>query len=135
MSLILIRKALEKKLATLTPALVTAYENAPYTPVTGTPYQRINLLPNTPDNSTMGTVLYFERGLFQITVCYPAGTGPNAAETQAQAIRALFKRGASMSESAITVIVTNTPRVSPAMIDGDRYCIPITVQWQSQIST
>ena len=135
MSLILIRKALEKKLATLTPTIATAYENAPYTPVTGTPYQRINLMPNTPDNSTMGTAIYFERGLFQVMLCYPAGTGPNAAETRAQLIRAHFKRATSMTESSVTVLVTDTPRVSTAMIDGDRYCIPITVHWQAQIST
>ena len=135
MSLPIIRKALEKKLAALTPAIATSFENAGYTPVTGTPYQRVNLLPNTPDNSIQGSASYFERGIFQVMLCYPIGTGPAAAETQAQLTRAHFKRGTSMVESGVTVVVMDTPRVSPAMIDEDRYCIPLSVPWQAQIST
>ncbi len=135
MSIPIIRKALEKKLAALIPAIATAFENAPFTPTAGTPYQRVNLLPNTPDNGTMGSAMYIEVGLFQVTLCYPMGVGPAAAETQAQAVRNHFKRSTSMTESSVTVLVTNTPRVSPAMIDGDRYCIPITVPWQAQVNT
>lgn len=135
MSLAIIRRALEKRLATLSPALETAFENAPYTPTPGTPFQRVNLLPNTPDNSIQGATTYFERGLFQITLCYAIGTGPAATEAQAQLTRAHFKRGTTMVESGVTVIITDTPRVSPALIDGDRYTIPISIAWQAQIST
>ncbi|MDU9711627.1 phage tail terminator-like protein, partial [Helicobacter pylori] len=78
---------------------------------------------------------YFEVGLFQITLCYPINTGPAAAEAQAQLTRAHFKRGVSMVHSGITVVVMDTPRVAPALIDGDRFCIPLTVPFQAQIST
>lgn len=135
MSITLIRKALEKRLAALAPALATAFENSAYIPTPGTPYQRVNLLPNVPDNSIAGTAVYIERGLLQITLCYAIGTGPGAAEAQAQLIRAHFKRGTSMTESGVTVIVTDSPRVSPSLIDGDRYCIPVSVPWQAQIAT
>lgn len=135
MSLVLIRRALEKKLALLTPALATAFENAVYSPVTGTPYQKVNLLPATPDNSTMGSLTYMERGIFQVTLCYPVGVGPAAAETQAQLLRAHFKRGTSLAESGVTVIVTDTPRAAPALIEGDRHTIPISIAWQCQITT
>lgn len=135
MSQPLIRKALEKRLAAMTPAVSTAYENATFTPVTGTPYQRANLLPNTPDNSTQGAGMYFERGLFQVTLCYPQGTGPAAAEARAQLVREWFKRGTSLSEGGITVHVTDTPRIAPALIDGDRYCIAVSIAYQAQIET
>lgn len=135
MSLILVRKALEKRLATLSPALATAYENASFTPVAGAAYQRVNLLPNTPDNSTQGASLYFERGLFQVTVCAPGGTGPAAADAQAQAIRNHFKRGTSLVESGITVNITDTPRQSPGYIDGDRWAVPVSIPFQAQINT
>lgn len=135
MSLQIVRRAIEKRLATLSPNISTAFENAPFTPVAATPYQRLNLLPNTPDNSIQGAGSYFERGLFQITLAYPNGTGPAASEAQAQLIRAHFRRGTSMLESGVTVIVTDTPRVSPAMIDGDRYTTPISIPYQAQITT
>ena len=94
----------------------------------------MNLLPNTPDNSIQGSSTYFETGLFQVTLRYPIGTGPAAAEIQAQLTRNHFKRGTTMINSGVTVIVTDTPRVSPAMIDGDRFCIPVTVPFQAQIT-
>ena len=130
-----IRKALEKRLALLAPSVATAFENEPFTPVTGTMYQRVNLMPNTPDNSTQGAAVYLERGIFQVTVCAMTGTGPAIAEAQAQAIRTHFKRGISMSEGGVQVTVTDTPRIAPALIDGDRYCIPGSVPYQAWIRT
>jgi len=135
MSIPIVRKALELRLEALAPAIATAFENAAFTPVSGTPFQRVNLLPNTPDNSIQGSSAYFEVGLFQVTLCYPIGTGPTAAETQAQLIRSHFKRGSSMLNSGVTVVVTDTPKVSSGMIEGDRFCIPVSIPWQAQIST
>lgn len=135
MSIPIIRKALELHLAALAPGIATAFENVAFTPITGTPYQRVKLLPNTPDNSIQGSSTYFERGLFQVTLCYPIDTGPAASDAQAQLTRTHFKRGATMLNSDITVIVMETPRVSPAMDDDDRYCIAVTVPWQAQITT
>ena len=43
MSLSIIRKALEQRLAALAPAIATAYENAPFVPAVGTPYQRVSM--------------------------------------------------------------------------------------------
>lgn len=134
MSLEIIRKALEKRLATLTPVIAIAYENAAFTPSFGVPYLRVNLLPNTPDNSIMGQATYFERGIFQVTACYPLNAGTANAGDKAQAIRNHFKRGVTMVESGVTVIVTNTPKVAPALIDGDRYSVPISIEYQAQIS-
>ena len=134
MSLATVRIALEKKLATLTPAVSIAYENTAFTPVAGTPYLKVNLLPNTPNNDTMGQAVYFERGIFQVTACYPLNAGTAAAGLKAQAIRNHFKRGVTMVESGITVIVMKTPNIAPALVDADRYSIPISIEYQAQIS-
>lgn len=135
MSLSTIRKALEQRLAAMSPALATAYENAVFTPVQGTAYQRVNLLPATPDNSIQGSGGYFERGIFQVTLCYPIGVGPATIEDRAQLVRAQFKRGTTMVQGAVAVLVIDTPSVSPAFIDGDRYCIPVSVPFQAQVIT
>lgn len=135
MSLQIIRKALEKRLAALSPAMATAYENVEFTPVVGTPHQKAELLPAEPGNEVMGSATYFERGIFQVTLCYPKGTGPAAAEARAQLIRAHFKRGTTMIESGVSVIVTSTPKQHPAQPDNERYNIPISVYYQAQIIT
>jgi hypothetical protein len=51
MSLAQVRAALETALNSISPAIDTAWENAPYTPVDGTPYQQATLLRAQPDNS------------------------------------------------------------------------------------
>lgn len=129
-----IRAALESHLAAITPVMPVAYENVTFNPVVGVAYMRANLLPNTPDNRVMGAVTYFERGLFQATICAPAGTGPGAADKQAQAVRSQFKRGVSLTSSGLTVNVTDTPKQSPGYVDGDRWCVPVSIAWQCQIS-
>lgn len=135
MSLEYVRRALEQRLDALIPALATAHENEVYTPTPGTPYQRINLLPNIPDNSIMGARTYFERGIFQVTLCYPVGVGPATIDARAQALRAHFKRGNSMLESGVMVLVTDTPRISGGFSDKDRWCVPVSVSFQAQITT
>ena len=135
MSLPLIRAALEKKLALLSPALVTSYENVPFNSVSGIPYQRVNLMLATPDNSMIGGFMYREMGIFQVSLCYPLSTGPANAEAKAQALRLHFRRGTSLIEGTLTINIISTPRVSPAMVDIDRYVIPVSIPWQCDITT
>jgi hypothetical protein len=135
MSLPLIRAALEQHLAAMTPALSTAYENVQFSSTGGVPYQRVNLMTARPDNSTMGALLYRELGIFQVSLCYPLNSGPAAAEARAQLIRVQFKRGTTLTNGAITVNVTETPAISNAMVDTDRYVIPVSIPWQSYVMT
>lgn len=135
MSEVLIRKALEKRLNGMTPALATAWENASFTPVTGTPYQRVNLLPATPDNPTIGGNYYLAQGIFQVTLCYPKGGGPSLSAARAEMVKSRFQRALSMTESGVTVTITRTPAIMPAFIDDDRYCIPISIRYHAHINS
>ena len=133
MTISLIRSALETRLLSITPAMSTALENVPFTPASGVPYQRSNLLPNTPDDGQMASSVYFEKGIFQVMICFPIGTGPGAAEARAQLVKNAFKRGTTLVQSGVTVIIMNQPSVASAMIEEDRFCIPISVRYQSQL--
>lgn len=134
MTIAKIRAALEMRLGTVTPVMATAFENKTYLPVAGVPYQRAYLLPNTPNDSQIGSQTHLERGIFQVTICYPMGSGSAACETRAQLVKDAFKRGTSMVEGGVTVIIMNAPSVSSAMIDGDRFCIPISMRYQCQVT-
>lgn len=129
MSLAEVRIALESKLNAITPALATEWENVPYIPVTGTPYQKVWLLPAEPDNPTMGDDFYREQGVFQITLMYPLQIGPAAAIARAELIRTAFKRGTSMTSGAVTVIVNKTPEIGIARVDNDRWAVPVKARW------
>jgi len=133
MSLLYIRQALEGKLAEMTPALATAYENKSYTPVEGIPYQRVTLLPAIPDNTTKGDGHYREQGIFQISLLYPIKTGPSAATTRAIAIQVAFKRGTSITVGGIMVRINKTPAIWPGYNEGDRWHLPVKIPYFAEI--
>lgn len=139
MSQLLIRQALEQHLAAMPGALPTAYTNTAFAPVPGQAYQRCTLLPSEPDNSAQGTGMFFEIGTLQVTLCYPLGAGPAAAELMAQQLRAHFRRGTTLAAGtgplALQVLVIRTPAVAPALLEPDRYCVPVSVRYQAQVHT
>jgi hypothetical protein len=132
MSAVLIRSALEVALAAMSPALATAYENAPYAPVVGTPYQRVTMLLAQPANDEFGPV-YREDGFLQVDLAYPLDTGPAAATTRAELIRSTFTRGASFTASGVTVHINRTPEIMPGRVEEDRFVIPVRIPFYAHI--
>jgi hypothetical protein len=131
MSIIKVRSALETAVNAMTPSLATAWENTPYTPVTGTPYQWVSILFAEPDNTEIGRQ-YKEQGYMQIKLLYPVGTGSNAANTRADLIRTTFYRGSSFFNGGVTVIVKNTPSIVNGYNEDDRYCLTVKVPFFTQ---
>ncbi|MFZ3286544.1 MAG: phage tail terminator-like protein [Telluria sp.] len=134
MSIAKVRMAMEKRLATMSPALATAYENVTFSPVVGTPYQRINMLQAAPADLVKGRTLTELSGLMQVTLFYPQGTGPAAAEARAELIKAHFKPPMTLTEGAVNVHVNNTARVATGFPDGDRYAVPVSIPWIAYIT-
>jgi hypothetical protein len=133
MSIAKISAAFEKKLATIASNLDTAFENVPFTPVDGTPFQRVRLLPSMPENPTLGDGYYREVGYFEIILFYPLNKGRGSAQTKAEAIKAHFYRGLAMTESGLTVKVMRTPMVGVAMQDDKHYIVPVSINYYAEI--
>jgi len=132
MSLTAIRAALETTLNAISPALTTIWENTEGTPVNGTAYQRVFLLPGPPLNLEIGPS-YTEQGYLQVSLYYPLGTGPAAATARAEAIRAAFKFASTHTASGVKVLVTATPEIGPARTEDDLYFLPVRVRFEAQI--
>jgi hypothetical protein len=134
MSITAIKAALESKLNELTPALATAWEGVRFTPVTGTPYQQVNLLPTYTSNPSIGDGHYREHGIFQVTLCYPsANVGTKTATQRADLLCTHFKRGTTLTNSGITLTIHKTPSKAQCTIDGDRIRLPVSIYWRSDI--
>lgn len=130
MSISAIRSTLESALDGMTPAIQTAWQNVPFTPVTGTPYQRASLLLAEPDNEEKGAS-FQEQGFLQVDLCYPQSVGANTAEARAELLRTTFKRGTSLANG---ILISHTPEVKPAYNDGDRFVIPVRIRFHTYIS-
>lgn len=128
MSLDLVRQVLETRLATLLPALPTAWENTDLSPTVSAPYQAVTLLPAQPSNPVYGPG-YVEQGLLQVTLCYPINAGSGAAAARAESIRALFPRGLALPKGGVTTQVSDTPEIMQGAIVENVYQLPVRVRW------
>jgi hypothetical protein len=128
MSVVKVRAALETAVNTMTPGLQTAYENAPFKPTIGTPYQRCNILFAEPGNQEFGAN-YQELGFMQLTLFYPIETGAGAANARAELIRQTFRRGNSFQNGGLSVVIDKTPEVKPGANDGSFYVLPVRVRF------
>jgi len=126
-------QALETQLATVAPSMPTASENVAFTATPGAPYQRVDLMPATTVNPTLGDTMSRASGIFQVMLCYPAGTGSGAARKQADLVCAAFPRGGSYTILGTTVQIDSTPTVGAGIIDGDRYCLPVRVRYFANV--
>lgn len=134
MSLVLVRSALEVALAAMSPSLPTAYENRPYTPVNGTAYQRVHLMPADPLSMEMSQRLHREQGFLQVTLCYPLGGGSGAAAARAELIRSTFYAGRTFTSGSINVTIDGTPSVLPADTEADFFILPVRIRFYSHVT-
>jgi len=90
-----IKKLMEKRLNTVTPAIAVVFENMAYVPVLGTPYARCFFLPAPTGNPSYGgpPALKREVGVMQVSLNYPPNAGAQNALAQAKLIRDQFARG------------------------------------------
>lgn len=118
MSITAIRASLEAALGAIAPPITTAWEDVAFSPVSGTPYQSMALVFSDPENGDSGST-YRQGGVMHVTLRYPTGTGPTAAEDRAAAIRDAFPRGRTLSSGAIRTMIEATPAIVSAPTEGE----------------
>ncbi len=133
MSQLQVRIALETQLASITPAIDTVFEDMPYVPQAGKPYQRVHLLPVDPANPCIGGGFHRLQGIFQVMLCYPAGLGAGVSASRAEQIQAAFQVGGSVSAGGVVVTIASTPHIAAGVPDGDRFCVPVRVRYFANI--
>lgn len=127
-----IRKAFEKRLITMPEGLgsaKTAFENVPFTPIEGEPYQMSKLVPVEAENPTLGDDYHREVGFYQVVLSYPKGKGVGAITTMADKIKSYFKRGTTLTEGTDKVIVEATPSVSSVYITDTRAELVVRIRY------
>lgn len=132
MSYSIIRNALEIRLAELDIDIVTAWENVSLVPPNEM-YQRAYLLPAGTNNPDFGNGLSRETGILQVSVVAPQGTGPSDCIAQAELIRTWFPRGLSLVNSGLTVIISKTPSIAPAIYEEKNYVIPVSIPFYCDV--
>jgi hypothetical protein len=129
MSVVAIRAALETQLNSIAPAIATAWQNVAFAPPpVATPYQEVHVLFADPENPEMSAG-YREIGYMQVKLKYEIEKGSAAANARAILVRNAFLRGRSFVNSGVTVTVSKTPTIEGGSVDGDRWVVPVKIQF------
>lgn len=92
-------------------ANLTAWYNVSFVPVNDVPYQKVDVLFARPQNPSYGVDLTREIGFMQVSLYYPKNRGDYDMGMRAEAIRKVFKRGATFVKDGIQVNISGTPEV------------------------
>lgn len=131
MTVATIRAALESRLNGMTPTLATAWENVPYSPTTGTPWQQVNLLVNTPVDHAINFDVGEQRGILQVVLYYPEGVGSATAAARAQAVATRFAPPQTLTSGGTKVEILSTAHIGTARAVDEWYAIPVSIPWRS----
>jgi len=97
----------------------TAYENSKFSPVEGTPWARLTILPSQPEIMTLGPSGEDEHlGILQIDLYYPTDEGNSPVLTMADSIRTAYKAGTSLSYNGQSVVILNCGRSGGELENG-----------------
>lgn len=114
-------------------AQLTAWENVAFATNNPLPFQKIILMPATPENPTMGDGFYREVGMIQITLVWPGGLGTKAVTDRAGLIKSTFARGSTFEADGITVRVLRTPAILTGSVVDNSFLLPVRIQYQADI--
>lgn len=135
MSQKVIRAIYEARLATWaaarSPALSVAYENQPFTPVTGATYLKASLLPAPAGSDDLAGAHRRYGGVFQVSVYAPINVGSGAANGIADELAALFVLNARLTSGAVTVQQVSPATVAPALQIENHYVIPVSFAYRA----
>lgn len=129
----LVRKGFETALkawaAAQTPAIPIAWENVAFSPPEGR-YIRAFVLPADTGSIDLAGAHRVYAGVFQITLCLPAGTGPGQAETLLAALDALFPVATPLIAGGLRIFFSPPSAAAPLPEPG-RYVVPVSIRYRA----
>lgn len=131
MSILKICALLETKLQALSPQLPTVFENQEFTPTAGVVYQRVDHLINTPRDLAITLDILEWRGILQVMVCAPLGTGRGGAQARAQLIVDHFEPAQTLAGTGVRIELLKTPAIARGFESADRWCVPVSISWSA----
>lgn len=120
------KKAIRKRLLTLTPNYPTAYEGISFI-APDSIYQRLQFLISSPTDPVFGKGYYRENIEVQIFVVDLLDNGTTPAEIRAEQIRDWFHKGLTLTEDGIRMHILRTPQISSATVVADRIIVPVLI--------
>lgn len=133
MSDALIRAAFESRVAAWaaaqSPAIPVSYQNVAFTPPAGR-YLRAWVLPAPTQSQTLNGEHRARRGVFQVDLNLPIGTGPAAANALCASLDAAFPLSAPMTQGGTKVFLLSPMSQGPSLESPTHYTVPVSCEYR-----
>jgi hypothetical protein len=132
MAIIEIKRAAERKLSALTPAISTAWEGVSFDPPAGL-YQRVQFTIQSPDDPVLGVGFHRERMTMQVFIVGAANKGTSEVIARAELIRLHFAKGLTLQEGNVKIHVLRTPQIAGTSIASERVVCPVLIELIAEV--
>lgn len=129
-----VKRAAERHLSQISPAVPTAYEGVSFTPPSTGVHQLVQLVIKTPDDPVLGTGFHRENVEFQVFVVGNANKGTAEILARAELIREQFKKGTVLQEGTVRIHVLKTPRLAGVIpAEDSRIVCPVMIELTAEV--
>lgn len=128
-----IRRALEIHLAAAPTDLPTVFQNAGFEPVQGQPYQECYVMPARGRINGLRQKSALHLGIFQVNLCYPAGSGTGDVDARADMLIEHFRPADTVLDFGGTKVRFRGFGTKAAPIPGrpGLYVVPVSFTYES----
>lgn len=132
MAIIEVKRAAERHLNILTPAIPTAWEGVSFNPPEEL-YQRVQFSVQRPTDPVLGKGFYRENITMQIFIVGATNKGTAEVINRAELIRNHFSKGLTLLEGGIRIHVLRTPQVAGNSAASDRVICPVLIELVAEV--
>ena len=123
--------AIADRLDDMSGGWAVAYPNVEYTPVAGTSYLQLDILPALTEQAELGTAGQNSNlGIAQITIHYSGANGWGKIYDKADQIAEWFKRGTKLVNGGITVTIESV-QIGPMLNDEGWLNFPVSINYRA----
>ena len=133
MAIIQVKRAAERHLSLLSPAVATAYEGVSFNPPAAAMYQRVQFIIRPPQDPVLGTGFHREILSMQVFIAGLTNKGTAEAIARAELVRDHFKKGTVFTEGGVHIHVLRTPQVQGTTIASDRIICPVLIELVAEV--
>lgn len=113
--------------------LQVAFDNIGFSPPDGI-YLQSHVMPATTTAIDLSRQAKVFRGVYQINIIAPAGTGKSAGGLIAEQLIQLFPENQEMSDGVLTCFINSVPSAFAGISSDTSYTIPVSMSYRADIS-
>jgi hypothetical protein len=112
-------------------SITVAKPGIPFAPSSATPYLRAYIMPSMTEAMDVAGLINEYRGVFQVNVFHPEGSGIITPYETAALLTDHFASGTQVSHQATTFSILSPPHIGPAIEEPGWVMLPVSIRYRA----